>query len=222
MTNKTLLDRLSRLGLPLMNAEESLDVKKTLADVVKSRDPRLWEGFPVVLLNAAKDSNFDLDDLNSKLAAADKKRLRALLLLSLALYEHYHLSTPWMNRFKAAFSSDEKTAVKRLRTSLANSDPLQVGHERFDAERLKKMFELYFEKEAKATKAQKEKYDELSLEHALSQLFSPKQKELLKKKYAGEPLTKTEREYYSRTVRKKVVALANAGLHRMAQQLAQQ
>lgn len=53
-------------------------------------------------------------------------------------------------------------------------------------------------------------------------MFSPKQKELFKKKLEGLPLTKTEREYYSWSVKKKVSALANAELHRLAQRLMQQ
>jgi hypothetical protein len=47
----------------------------------------------------------------------------------------------------------------------------------------------------------------------------PKQKELFKKKLKGLPLTKTEREYYSRTVKKKVVALANAELHSLSKKI---
>jgi len=65
----------------------------------------------------------------------------------------------------------------------------------------------------------KQKHEELSLEYALSQLFSPKQKELFQKKLKGELLTKTEKEYFSRTVKKKVAALANPELHRLAQEL---
>jgi hypothetical protein len=34
-------------------------------------------------------------------------------------------------------------------------------------------------------------------------MFSPKQKELFKKRLEGLPLTKTEQEYYSRSVKKK-------------------
>jgi hypothetical protein len=63
------------------------------------------------------------------------------------------------------------------------------------------------------------KVEEPSLEYALSQLFSPKQKELFQKKLKGELLTKTEKEYFSRTVKKKVAALANPELHRLAQKL---
>lgn len=78
------------------------------------------------------------------------------------------------------------------------------------------MFELYFEKDAEKARQRKVSYDELSLEYALSQVFSPKQKELFRKKLDGQPLTKTEKEYYSRTVKKKLAALANAELHRLA------
>jgi hypothetical protein len=53
----------------------------------------------------------------------------------------------------------------------------------------------------------------------MSQVFSPKQKELFFKKLKGEKLTKTEKEYYSRAVKKKVLALANDELHRMARQM---
>jgi len=55
-----------------------------------------------------------------------------------------------------------------------------------------------------------------------SQIFSPKQKELFKKKLEGDLLSKTEQEYYSRTVKKKVVALANSELHALSQKLLEQ
>jgi len=42
---------------------------------------------------------------------------------------------------------------------------------------------------------------------------------LFKKKLSGDALTKTEKEYYSRVVRKKVAALANPELNRLAQKL---
>jgi hypothetical protein len=54
----------------------------------------------------------------------------------------------------------------------------------------------------------------------LSTLFSPKQKELVLKKYHGESLNKTEQEYYSRVVKKKIEALANSELRRIATALA--
>ncbi len=53
-----------------------------------------------------------------------------------------------------------------------------------------------FKQDAEKARQLKERHEELSLEFALSRLFSPKQKELFKKKLAGELLTKTEKEYY--------------------------
>jgi hypothetical protein len=86
-------------------------------------------------------------------------------------------------------------------------------------DRLLRTFQNYFEKDVEKTRKLKERHEELSLEYALSQLFPPKQKELFKKKLNGEVMTKIEKEYYSRKVKKKVAALANPELHRLAQRL---
>ena len=102
---------------------------------------------------------------------------------------------------------------------LAQDKSVSFANKTFHASRLKETFSNYFVQDAEKTKRLKEKLEDLSLEYALSQLFSPKQKELFKKKLKGERLSKTEREYFSRTVKKKVAALANPELHRLAQKL---
>jgi hypothetical protein len=220
MTDKKLLESLSRLGLPLMETSEDLDVSRTLAEVVKSRDARLWEGFPVVLVNAARDYRFDYVQVYNNLASDEEKSdFHRLLLLSLALYDSAHLSFSWMNRLKERFTDEEKAQLKFLRSALARDELFDFGGMQFHPARLKGVFELYFQQEAGRSRQQKERYEDLSLEYALSQVFSPKQKELVRKKLDGLPLSKTEKEYYSRTVKKKVVALANAELHRLAQKL---
>jgi hypothetical protein len=58
-----------------------------------------------------------------------------------------------------------------------------------------------------------------SLDALLDRLFSPKQKELVLKKRDGKAFTKTEREYYSRTVRKKLEAIASETLGKLAKRL---
>ena len=50
----------------------------------------------------------------------------------------------------------------------------------------------------------------------LDLLFSEKQKELVFKKLRGQHLTKTEREYYSRVVKKKLVAIADGEMQELA------
>jgi len=218
--DKKLLKNLNRLGLQLVEPDEQFDANKTLADVVASADTRLWECFPVLLANAARDHAFDYDATATYLAKkGDKTNLRALLLLSLAMYEHYHLSFLWANNLKKNLSDREKDTLKTHKEALNRNTSLKVSDRLFDASRLKEMFQEYFRKETDNTRQLQMKHEELSMEYALSQLFSPKQKELFKKKTEGAPLNKTEREYYSRVVKKKVAALANPELHRLAQRL---
>jgi len=78
---------------------------------------------------------------------------------------------------------------------------------------------LETQKSAKEKAADRQKKS-FQLNLHLSTLFSPKQKELVFKKYNKEPLTKTEHEYYPRVVKKKIMALTNGELKRIATALA--
>ena len=95
-----------------------------------------------------------------------------------------------------------------------------VGGKRLSAERLRNVFSNYMAAEGRAAVDLEEMKGDFDLTFALLQLLSPKQKDLFFKKLKREKMTKTEREYYSRVVRKKVAALANFELHRLAQQVA--
>lgn len=222
MDNQKLLNSLSKLGFPMFEPSEELDVNETLAEVVKSNDNRLWEGFPVLLSNAADSYQFNSDQVEMRLPTKDlKEQYHRLLLLATAVYSYYHLSFPWLTKQKKGFSKKDQSLVKDWRDALVHNQAPNWAED-FDAERVKSLFELYFEKKAAKEKRRKDKYDEFSLELALSQVFSPKQKELFKKKLEGDLLTKTEQEYYSRTVKKKVVALANSELHSLARTVLEQ
>ncbi len=220
MTDQKLLNSLSKLGFSMFEPSEEPDVNETLAAVVKSKDTRLWEAFPVLLANASESYQFTTELVVKHLdTKVQENCLHRLVLLSGALFSLYHLSFSWWNKLKKGFLEADKTLVKSWKQDLANNHTIKWDDTAFDPERMKGLFELYFEKKAEKDRRRKEKYEELSLEYALSQVFSPKQKELFKKKLEGLPLTKTEQEYYSRTVKKKVVALANAELHSLSKKL---
>lgn len=87
------------------------------------------------------------------------------------------------------------------------------------AKRLKSVFNNYFRKKSEGLHDLLSAKEDMGLEYAMSQVFSPKQKELFLKKLKGEVLTKTEKEYFSRAVKKKVLALANTDLHRLSRKL---
>lgn len=223
MTDEKLLKSLSKLGFPMFEPTEELEVNETLAKVVKSNDSRLWEGFPVLLASAGESYQFSTDKVEQQLSSEGlKKRYHHLLLLSSAVYAYYHLSFSWLTKLSKTFSDDDKKLLKAWQKALASGHAPEWLNDEVDPERVRGLFELYYEQKAEKDRRRKDRYDEFSLEFALSQVFSPKQKELFKKKLEGDPLTKTEQEYYSRTVKKKVVALANSEMHGLARKLLEQ
>ncbi len=56
---------------------------------------------------------------------------------------------------------------------------------------------------------------ELKTQSQLSKLFSRKQKEIILKKLGGGKLTKTEKEYFSRTIKPKLAAIMNPDIQRI-------
>ncbi|MBU4205137.1 hypothetical protein KKH26_03115 [Patescibacteria group bacterium] len=228
MVNKKLLERLRKLGYPLFETEETHDANATLAEVVKSKDFRLWEGFPVVLANSAEKGLFDYDLVRSYLQdSTDKGYLRSLLLMSLALYRALNIKFSWADRFYKNLSSKDKKQFNDFLKKLKEGQDFKVlGHDMprdagcvMSGQRLKQAFNNYFNQVRSELGELLSTKEELGLEYALSRVFSPKQKELFLKKLKGERLTKTEKEYFSRVVKKKVLALANPELHRLAERL---
>ena len=70
--------------------------------------------------------------------------------------------------------------------------------------------------ESAREKERKKQQRSFELNLHLSILFSAKQKEIILKKLHGKPLTKTEQEYYSRTVKRKLEAVADSELRKIA------
>jgi hypothetical protein len=206
--------------LPFLETEVDVDVSRTLAEVVKSRDGRLWEGFPVLLLNTARDGRFDPAQVAAHLSTDEERAdFRGLLVMALAVYDVLRLAFVWAKRIQTGLADPEQALLKFLRNALKQEEPFDLRGMPLHPARLKNIFELYHQQEAEKGRQKTARLEELSVEYALSQVFSPKQKELFQKKLDGRPLTKTEREYYSRAVKKKVVALANVELHRLARKL---
>jgi len=219
--DSNLLKRVGALGFQLFEPEKSGDANLALADVVKSRDLRLWEGFSVVLANSASSSVFDYKEVKSYLKKAkDKANFMKLFALSLALYKAAGLGLGWADTLHKLLSSSAKKEFNSYYSSLKKGDDFKLGGYTMSSVRLKKTFSDYFTRSSgpRLNDLLLEK-EELGLEYALSQVFSPKQKDLFLKRLKGEKLTKTEKEYFSRAVKKKVLALANADLHRLAHKI---
>lgn len=222
MKNDNLVKRLSALGFPLLDVEKEDNANFTLADLVKSKDLRLWEGFPVVLANCAEKGLFDYDETrNYFIRTRDKLCFNLLVALSLALYKVLNLKFSWADKLYALFNKEGLRQYKNYLKALKNNQDFYVQNRLMSSQRVKVTFNNYFKQVQTGLNDLFLVKEELGLEYALSQVFSPKQKELFLKKLRNEKLTKTEKEYFSRVVKKRVLALANPELHRLSQRLLQ-
>ena len=220
MKSKKLLKKLSELGFPLFEKEEKLDADSVLAQVAKGGDFRLWEGFPVVLANSAEKGLFSYENALLQLKqSSDKSKLNALLAMSLALYDVLELKFSWAKKLLNSSSPRVKKDSDNFKEKLKRDPMLTVAGREMSAQRLKTTFRNYFRQNQNSLNELLLVKEELGVEYALSQVFSPKQKELFLKKLKSEKFTKTEKEYFSRSVKKKALALANPELHRLARKL---
>lgn len=212
---------LSQLGFPLFETDAGqVDVNKTLAEVVKSDNARYWEGFPVLLVNANKAGNFNVKEVEAYLSSeADQRKWRNLMVMSLALYRAMNKMFAFAEQLRKTLSSKELEWFRASWPRMRRGENFKLENKELNGSRLMTLFDNYMQEESLKAQKTQAKYEELSLEYALSQFFSPRQKELFKKKLDGEAFTKTEREYFSRTVKKKVLALSNPDLHHLARKL---
>lgn len=214
--NRKIYQDINKLGYPLLEIEETLDANKILAEVVETKDIRLWEGFPLLLANSYKRGLFSYDNVYSYLKIfKDKSNFKTLILLSFSLYRFLDLELVSIKKL----SSEDKKKIDIFLKGFKKNSEFIIEDMRLDSKRIRKIFENYFKKQVSNMGGLLSKQEELSLEYAMSQVFSPKQKEIFLKKLKGEKLSKTEREYFSRAIKKKILALANSELHRLAQRL---
>lgn len=223
MNREVLLKQLSAFGFPLLEAQPTPDPDFVLLEMFKSKDPRLWEGFPVVLADVNQKDLFNYPGFSRYLKVkSQKQQFDSLLAMSLSLYELYNLKFYWAKELLKSFSVNHKNEFYSFLAKLKNNEEFNVSGVVMSTERLKNTFSNYLSHSQSVLSDLLVQKQEFGLEYALSQVFSSKQKELFLKKLKGEKLNKTEKEYFSRTVKKKVQALANTDLHQLCNKLLDQ
>ncbi len=219
MNKNQLLKKVKALGYPMFETEESIDANVTLAEVVKSNDRRLWEGFPVMLANSLEKGLFDYEKVRTHLEESQEEKIfHKLVMMSLALYDYLEVELSFADKPYRSDFFERKVFLDFLNQFKEKKDLSDINGI-MSTERVVNSFKNYFRRAEIDLKEVAELQDEFELEYAMSQIFSKKQKEIFLKKLRGEKLTKTEREYYSRSIKKKVLALANPDLHKLASKL---
>ena len=177
----------------------------TLAASVESHDPAYWAAFPAMLANAAAQGGLELDAVHRALPEAERKYLRLLVFASLGLYEALGLKFQWTRRL----SGYPARMVAAFKDKLGREELLDLGALRIAPRSFRESFRSCFSGAAGGR----------ALEDSLSRIFTPRQAQLFFKRLRGERMTKTEREYFSRVVKKKTLALADGELHALARRV---
>ena len=220
MDKEKLLRNISSLGFSLFETDKRIDVNETIYQTLKSGNLRFLEGFPVILANAIKHPGFDVNALLNICKSEDEKRtLMQFIILSISLYKYFHLKFWWADKMYKKMSDENKEIVNSFLQYLKKDDNFKIMEYTINSAHIKDVFKNYFQYEESNTEKTKSNYEQLSLEFALSHIFSPKQKALFFKKLNGEKMTKTEREYYYRRVKKKIAALANSEVHSLSKKI---
>ena len=223
-----LMDHMAEYGYHMLRPQVFHEPETVLRDLLKQNDVRLLEGFSVVLAGALRKKDKLLwEDVkwrpDNEWTQKVAHRFSVLMGLSYLLFKLFGLNefADRLSRLLARqmTSSEFKKCLAVLRPSFANSETLDVDDDlELSTERLKNTFRNYVVYAPESKELEKKEHD-FQLELLLSQFFTSRQKELLKKRAQNKPMTKTEKEYFYRVVKKRLKALANEELHQMARSL---
>ena len=197
--------------------------------LASSNDPALVVQFPVVLSICARNGvSLNSHALFSKYweSSPKKKNLEKLLLISGELFDLEGIEAP-QNLKKIVRSLKAKYGSLQSARLLSLSSGMTISIK--DIQNTLRDYTLKIKNAALestgGTSNRESKRDMLrrspELNACLDWLFSPKQKDLVFKKLNSQSFTKTEREYYSRVVRKKLKAIANPQVVDIAERLTQ-
>ncbi len=213
-------------GYSLLTPDEKSDPSQLLMELTRSDEVRLLEGFPVVLsawLSSEEGSALStkLVEMENGLASAgEKKRFRLLVAATWQLL----LSQPELEEKRSLLRDylklQDPNLMAEVRAAFAEGRPLNVGRVKLSPERLQTTFGNYV---VANRMGKQERLDqqigrarEIAFNESLSELFSQRQTEIVRKILARQPLTKTEREYFSRVIKKRLAAIANVDLQTLA------
>jgi hypothetical protein len=197
--------------------------------LASSNDPALVVRFPVVLCICARNGvSLSSHALFSKYweSSPKKKNLEKLLLISGELFDLEGIEAP-PNLRKIVRSLKSKYGSLQSERLLSLSSGMTISIK--DIQNTLKNYSVKIKNAAQesagGTSDGELKTEILQrspeLNACLDWLFSPRQKDLVFKKLDGQAFTKTEREYYSRVVRKKLKAIANFQVGYIAGKLTQ-
>jgi len=142
-----------------------------------------------------------------------------LLAVSRVLFQKAGLEPHFLSRVDALLKKYKNGAqvLGEVQKGFAEGRQVSAAGQSFSPERLENTFTTYSALKQGGEALEKKK-QAMEQELLLSRLFTPRQKTLLRKKLEG-GLSKTEREYYSRVLKKRLQTVSDEELHALAKKL---
>jgi len=188
-----------------------------------AQDPALVSRFPAVLaLCARRGIELSSQHLLGRYWESNPKRqnLERLLFTSAELFRREGIPAP---RNLAQIAESLRVRYAGLSSAaevrLAGGPVVAVADMRSSLQQFSGTVGEALREPDKPAAAEVRRSEPAHLPNLLDLLFSEKQKELVLKKLRGQHLTKTEREYYSRVVKKKLAAIADSKMQELAASL---
>jgi hypothetical protein len=210
-------------SLPPDSGQKNIDDNQMIVildALANAGDPGIVVRFPAVLaICARRGLVLDYQALFSRYLETNPKRqnLEKLLLASEMIFNLLRLEPPLnLTEIAASLKSKYGDLLSRGKFQLSNGRHITLQDLRHS---LKAYTEDRLQSQAHQDKTPLSPSPSNALDVYLDRLFSAKQKELVFKKREGRGLTKTEREYFSRIVRKKLEAIANEDVVGLAREL---
>jgi hypothetical protein len=206
-------------------AASNTPASTVLKQMVSSDDGRVLEGVPVVLTNMLMTQQpLVLQVVEAELPHELQRRFRMLVAVTYLFLFWVPDSEPVRKQLHQYLKEREPSLVEVVKEKVQARSQLNIGAgAHLDVERLENTYKSYvvqqfMETQSSLTKKVEENR-ESALQHALGELFTEKQRMLMVKMMKREPLTKTEREYYSRVVKPRMKALRNQDLQTLVSTL---
>jgi|AGTN01.2.fsa_nt_gi hypothetical protein len=226
LEKELLLRELDRFGYHLIRSEQPVSPSKVLQQMLEAHEIRLLEGVPVVLSNMLlfEKKPLDLLDLEKQLPGSLQKRFRMLAAVTYLFLFWVPESDVARSQLLAFLKKREPGLLELIQQKSLDRDELIVGNNvRLSFERLERIYKDYVVEQFMASESNLSKMvdnqRQLALLESLNELFTDKQRDLILKTLNRESLTKTDKEYYSRIVKRRLKALRNPDLQSLANSL---
>lgn len=224
--NRELFNDLGEWGYQLISPGGKSHPGMLLKQLIEADDHRILEGFPIILTRWLEEGEkappVDLAKTEEEIkSSSDRKKFRTMVAITLYLITMFQ-SDEIENALivRKYLEKRDPELIKMVRNSFVHDQEIRLGNLRISPNRIQRTY-INYTFESRTAKQESlsqdlERARKIAFNESLNELFSARQAEIISKILDGKELSKTEREYFSRIIKKRLMAIANPDLQTLA------